>query len=382
MTMTPGPGPAARLRPASTASITLGLLALVTMFAFEAVAVSLAMPSVARELNGETLYPIAVVGLLTAAIVGMVVGGIWSDARGPRTPHHRGRPRLRRRPAGLGVRRHRWRSSSAGRLLQGLGCGAGADGDVRRGRRRLPRTPPDPGVLAVRHRLGGAVDRRSLRRRRAGRPVRLALGLPRRGRRSPRSARWRSAPRWAGAWPSATRRWCGAVARSTPWSPPSGWSPCTSPATAPGLRTGLLLVGGLRGRRARHAGPAPARDHARRARAAGRGRVARTVRRRVRVRRDVPAAGAAGRERDEPDRERAGDDGRRARLGRRFGVLREARSAGDVPRHPAGREPGPARWHRRSPWRWSRSTTSRSRRRSSRRSGSPSWRSAWAWPRR
>ena len=61
-------------------AITLGLLALVTMFAFEAVAVSLAMPSVARELNGQTLYPIAVVGLLTAAIVGLVIGAIWSDA--------------------------------------------------------------------------------------------------------------------------------------------------------------------------------------------------------------------------------------------------------------------------------------------------------------
>src|SRR3954466_14284898 len=66
--------------------MTLGLLALVTMFAFEAVAVSLAMPSVARALDGETLYPIAVVGLLTAAIVGMVVGGIWSDARGASLP--------------------------------------------------------------------------------------------------------------------------------------------------------------------------------------------------------------------------------------------------------------------------------------------------------
>ena len=67
-------------------AITLGLLALVTMFAFEAVAVSLAMPSVARELDGETLYPIAVVGMLTAAIVGMVVGGTWSDARGASLP--------------------------------------------------------------------------------------------------------------------------------------------------------------------------------------------------------------------------------------------------------------------------------------------------------
>ncbi len=104
-------------------TITLGLLALVTMFAFEAVAVSLAMPSVARDLNGQTLYPIAVVGLLTAAIVGMVVGGTWSDARGPKLPLTVG---------GLGFVAGLLVSGFAGsmeilvggRLLQGLGCGA------------------------------------------------------------------------------------------------------------------------------------------------------------------------------------------------------------------------------------------------------------------
>ena len=103
-------------------AITLGLLALVTMFAFEAVAVSLAMPSVARELDGETLYPIAVVGLLTAAIIGMVVGGIWSDARGPG---------LTLTAGGLGFVAGLLVSGFAGsmevfvagRLLQGLGCG-------------------------------------------------------------------------------------------------------------------------------------------------------------------------------------------------------------------------------------------------------------------
>jgi MFS family permease len=84
-TMTRPPG-GARAFDQQHRTITLGLLALVTMFAFEAVAVSLAMPSVARELDGETLYPIAVVGMLTAAIVGMVVGGIWSDARGASLP--------------------------------------------------------------------------------------------------------------------------------------------------------------------------------------------------------------------------------------------------------------------------------------------------------
>ena len=104
-------------------AMTLGLLALVTMFAFEAVAVSLAMPSVARELDGETLYPIAVVGLLTAAIVGMVVGGIWSDARGASLPLTAGGAVF---VAGLLVSGFAGTMELfvGGRLLQGLGCGA------------------------------------------------------------------------------------------------------------------------------------------------------------------------------------------------------------------------------------------------------------------
>lgn len=121
--MTTPPRQAERALDHEHRSITLGLLALVTMFAFEAVAVSLAMPSVARELHGETLYPIAVVGLLTAAIVGMVVGGIWSDARGPGLPITLGGLGF---VAGLLVSGFAGTMEIlvAGRLLQGLGCGA------------------------------------------------------------------------------------------------------------------------------------------------------------------------------------------------------------------------------------------------------------------
>ncbi len=123
MTMTSDARVTARALDREHRSITLGLLALVTMFAFEAVAVSLAMPSVARELDGQTLYPIAVVGLLTAAIVGMVLGGTWGDARGPGLPITVG---------GLGFVAGLLVSGLAGsmevfvagRLLQGLGCGA------------------------------------------------------------------------------------------------------------------------------------------------------------------------------------------------------------------------------------------------------------------
>ena len=114
--------PAPRALDREHRAVTVGLLALVTMFAFEAVAVSLAMPRVAHALDGETLYPIAVIGMLTAAIVGMVVGGTWADARGPALPLLVG---------GLGFTGGLLLSGLAtsmdvfvlGRLAQGLGSG-------------------------------------------------------------------------------------------------------------------------------------------------------------------------------------------------------------------------------------------------------------------
>ncbi len=103
-------------------SITVGLLALVTMFAFEAVAVSLAMPSVARALDGETLYPVAVVGLITAAMVGMVLGAAWGDARGPVRPIVLGGAGFVLGLVLSGLARS-MELFVVGRLVQGLGCG-------------------------------------------------------------------------------------------------------------------------------------------------------------------------------------------------------------------------------------------------------------------
>ena len=323
-------------------TITLGLLALVTMFAFEAVAVSLAMPSVAHELDGETLYPIAVVGLLTAAIVGMVVGGTWSDARGPGLPLTVGGFGF---VAGLlvsGLRRLdgdlRRRTPAAGTRLR-----SGPDGDVRRRRRRLPRRPADPGVLAVRHRLGGAVDRRAVRRRRTGRPVRLALGVPRgggvrRAEHAPRPRRDGPAPGRArvaaGVGPAAglRRGRGGGRARAAPGRPrhrPAHGPPPRRRAGAAGVRDGTAAA-------ARHGAGGP--------RPPGGGGRARRLRWRLRLRRDVPAARAPGRERAQPHHDRAGDDGRCARLDRRLGVRREARSPRDLRGAAARRRRGPARW--------------------------------------
>jgi MFS family permease len=67
-------------------ALTIGAVALISLTAFEALAVTTAMPTVAQELNGLGLYALAFGGPLAAGVVGMVVSGIWSDARGPAQP--------------------------------------------------------------------------------------------------------------------------------------------------------------------------------------------------------------------------------------------------------------------------------------------------------
>lgn len=64
--------------------LTLGILAIITCAAFEAMAVITAMPSVARELSGESSYGLAFSMYLTASLLGTVVAGSWCDRRGPR----------------------------------------------------------------------------------------------------------------------------------------------------------------------------------------------------------------------------------------------------------------------------------------------------------
>lgn len=77
----PGTIFAGRLR-----SPTVGLLILITLIAFEAMAVAAALPTAARDLHGLESYGWAFTGFLVANIVGMVVSGQISDARGPLPP--------------------------------------------------------------------------------------------------------------------------------------------------------------------------------------------------------------------------------------------------------------------------------------------------------
>src|SRR6476661_4482364 len=63
--------------------VTLAIVALVTTVAFEAMAISTAMPVVARELDAVRSYSLAFSVMLTAQLLRIVLAGVWSDGRGP-----------------------------------------------------------------------------------------------------------------------------------------------------------------------------------------------------------------------------------------------------------------------------------------------------------
>lgn len=67
-------------------SLSSGLVALVMLVAFEAMAVATAMPVVARELDGMHLYNLAFSATLAASVIATVLGGRWSDVKGPLPP--------------------------------------------------------------------------------------------------------------------------------------------------------------------------------------------------------------------------------------------------------------------------------------------------------
>lgn len=79
VTGTRGGGPLSR----TYLEVTLAVLALVTIVAFESMAVSTAMPDVARELHAVRSYGFAFSVMLTAQLLGIVIAGVWSDRSGP-----------------------------------------------------------------------------------------------------------------------------------------------------------------------------------------------------------------------------------------------------------------------------------------------------------
>ncbi|MFF8730215.1 MFS transporter [Streptomyces sp. NPDC015171] len=64
-------------------ALSVGIVSVVVLIAFEATAVGTAMPVAARELDGVALYAFAFSGYFTTSLFGMVLAGQWSDRRGP-----------------------------------------------------------------------------------------------------------------------------------------------------------------------------------------------------------------------------------------------------------------------------------------------------------
>lgn len=112
------PGPLSKQYRAITAAI----LALVTVVAFEAMAVSTAMPQVTRDLHAVRGYGLAFSAMLTAQLLGIVLAGVWTDRRGPLRGTFAGQLLVAGGSAICGFATHYW-IFLVGRVVTGLGGG-------------------------------------------------------------------------------------------------------------------------------------------------------------------------------------------------------------------------------------------------------------------
>ncbi|MFJ6846236.1 MFS transporter [Streptomyces griseoluteus] len=64
-------------------ALSVGIVSVVLLIAFEATAIGTVMPVAARELDGVALYAFAFSGYFTTSLTGMVLAGQWADRRGP-----------------------------------------------------------------------------------------------------------------------------------------------------------------------------------------------------------------------------------------------------------------------------------------------------------
>lgn len=103
-------------------AFTVGIVTVMTMFAFEGIGVATAMPVVARALDGLGSYAWAFNGYVVASLVAMVAAGEWCDRSGPRPALLVGVSLF---GAGAVLSGLAWAMPVlvAGRLVQGLGGG-------------------------------------------------------------------------------------------------------------------------------------------------------------------------------------------------------------------------------------------------------------------
>ncbi|MEV0784733.1 MFS transporter [Streptomyces sp. NPDC050423] len=103
-------------------ALSIGIVSVVFLIAFEATAVGTAMPVAARELHGIPLYAFAFSAYFTTSLFAMVLSGQWADRRGPLGPLAAG---ITAFGVGLllsGTAGTMW-MFIAGRAVQGLGGG-------------------------------------------------------------------------------------------------------------------------------------------------------------------------------------------------------------------------------------------------------------------
>ncbi|MFJ2867373.1 MFS transporter [Kitasatospora sp. NPDC087314] len=103
-------------------ALTLGIVSVVLLLAFEATAVNTAMPVAARQLDGIGLYAFAFSGYFTTTLFALVVSGQWCDRRGPLQPLFTGIAVFGMGLVVAGTAPGMW-VFVAGRAIQGLGGG-------------------------------------------------------------------------------------------------------------------------------------------------------------------------------------------------------------------------------------------------------------------
>ena len=106
------PGVSGRIFGPQWRALTVGILAVVSLLAFEAMAVATAMPVAVRDLDGLPFYAWGFSAFFIASLVGMVVSGEVSDRRGPVLPFVVVAGAVRRRTGGRRPGHARWRCSS------------------------------------------------------------------------------------------------------------------------------------------------------------------------------------------------------------------------------------------------------------------------------
>ena len=93
-----------------------------TIIAFEAMAISTAMPIIARDLDAVRSYGLAFSAMLTTQLLGIVLAGVWCDRRGPLPSLFAGQALMAAGTALAGLA-PTFLVLLAGRLVAGLGAG-------------------------------------------------------------------------------------------------------------------------------------------------------------------------------------------------------------------------------------------------------------------